>query len=122
LSEYIDTSYFLLYGKNNSTECVFQSSKIKKGSKGDLTVLRPTLMAAVPVIMDRIRQNVMEKVKEGPRLIQLFFTFAYNYKLAQIKRGYDAPLLNRYVFCLHFSACKYDTLLSWRKFLLRIFV
>ncbi|KAK3698543.1 hypothetical protein QZH41_014469 [Actinostola sp. cb2023] len=75
-----------------------QSSKIKKGSKGDLTVLRPTLMAAVPVIMDRIRQNVMEKIKDGPRLIQLFFTFAYNYKLAQIKRGYDAPLLNRFIF------------------------
>ena len=81
--------------QNNCIECVLQSSKIKKGSKGDLTVLRPTLMAAVPVIMDRIRQNVMEKVKDGPRLIQLFFTFAYNYKLAQIKRGYDAPLLNR---------------------------
>ncbi|EDO29879.1 predicted protein [Nematostella vectensis] len=75
-----------------------QSSKIKKGSKGDLTVLRPTLMAAVPVIMDRIRQNVMEKVKDGPRLLQLFFTFAYNYKLQQIKRGYDAPLLNRFIF------------------------
>ncbi len=26
-----------------------QSSKIKKGQKGDATVLRPTLMAAVPV-------------------------------------------------------------------------
>ena len=27
----------------------FQSSKIKRGSKGDARVLRPTLMAAVPV-------------------------------------------------------------------------
>jgi long-chain acyl-CoA synthetase len=26
-----------------------QSSKIKKGSKGDATILKPTLMAAVPV-------------------------------------------------------------------------
>lgn len=26
-----------------------KSSKIKKGSKGDLSVLKPTLMAAVPV-------------------------------------------------------------------------
>ncbi|NWS37758.1 ACSL4 ligase, partial [Probosciger aterrimus] len=31
-----------------------QSSKIKKGSKGDCTVLRPTLMAAVPVSMQQI--------------------------------------------------------------------
>lgn len=75
-----------------------QSSKIKKGTKGDVSILRPTLMAAVPVIMDRIRVNVMDKVKEGPRLLQLFFQFAYNYKLQQIKRGYDAPLLNKLIF------------------------
>ena len=49
-------------------------------------------MAAVPVIMDRIRQGVMEKVKEGPRLLQLFFTFAYSYKLKQLR------------ICLHFKS------------------
>lgn len=54
-------------------------------------------MAAVPVIMDRIRHNVMEKVKEGPRLLQVFFSFAYSYKLKQLKLGYDTPLLNKYV-------------------------
>jgi len=27
----------------------FQSSKIKKGTQGDVSVLKPTLMAAVPV-------------------------------------------------------------------------
>ena len=67
-------------------------------------------MAAVPVIMDRIRVNVMEKVREGPRLLQLFFQFAYNYKLQQIKRGYDAPILNKYVFgtraSLEITACQ----------------
>ena len=54
-------------------------------------------MTAVPVIMDRIRHNVMEKVKEGPRLLQVFFSFAYSYKLKQLKLGYDTPLLNKYV-------------------------
>ncbi|XP_073256579.1 long-chain-fatty-acid--CoA ligase 4-like [Porites lutea] len=75
-----------------------QSSKIKKGTKGDLSVLRPTIMGAVPAIMDRIRQNVMEKVKEGPRLLQLFFTFAYSYKMKQLRMGYDTPLLNKFIF------------------------
>lgn len=32
---------------------ILQSSKIKKGSKGDCTVLKPTLMAAVPVSMQK---------------------------------------------------------------------
>lgn len=38
------------------------SNKIKTGTKGDATVLRPTLMAAVPAILDRVRDGVRKKV------------------------------------------------------------
>ena len=46
--------------------------------------------------MDRIHRNVLDKVKEGPWLTKLLFKFCYNYKLEQIKEGYDTPLINRY--------------------------
>uniref|UniRef100_A0A673BVP4 long-chain-fatty-acid--CoA ligase n=1 Tax=Sphaeramia orbicularis TaxID=375764 RepID=A0A673BVP4_9TELE len=75
-----------------------QSTKIKKGSKGDCTVLRPTLMAAVPEIMDRINKNVMSKVQEMSYIQRTLFTLGYKYKLEQIKRGYDAPLCNALLF------------------------
>ncbi|XP_057255427.1 long-chain-fatty-acid--CoA ligase 4 isoform X1 [Pezoporus wallicus] len=75
-----------------------QSSKIKKGSKGDCTVLRPTLMAAVPEIMDRIYKNVMSKVQEMNYIQRTLFKIGYDYKLEQIKRGYDAPLCNVLLF------------------------
>ncbi|XP_069798782.1 long-chain-fatty-acid--CoA ligase 4 isoform X1 [Dendropsophus ebraccatus] len=75
-----------------------QSSKIKKGSKGDCTVLRPTLMAAVPEIMDRIYKNVMSKVQEMNVLQRTLFKLGYDYKLEQIKKGYDAPLCNVILF------------------------
>ncbi|XP_017329799.1 long-chain-fatty-acid--CoA ligase 4 [Ictalurus punctatus] len=71
-----------------------QSTKIKKGSKGDCTVLKPTLMAAVPEIMDRIKKNVLNKVQEMNVVQRTLFNLAYNYKLEQIKNGYDAPLCN----------------------------
>jgi len=38
------------------------SNKIKKGTKGDASVLGPTLMAAVPAILDRVRDGVRKKV------------------------------------------------------------
>lgn len=38
------------------------SNKIKKGTKGDATVLKPTLLTAVPAILDRIRDGVVKKV------------------------------------------------------------
>lgn len=75
-----------------------QSTKIKKGSKGDCTVLKPTLMAAVPEIMDRINKNVMSKVQEMSYIQKTLFTLGYKYKLEQIKRGYDAPLCNALLF------------------------
>ena len=38
------------------------SNKIKKGTKGDASVLKPTLMACVPAILDRVRDGVRKKV------------------------------------------------------------
>ena len=38
------------------------SSKIKKGTQGDASVLLPTLMTAVPAILDRVRDGVLKKV------------------------------------------------------------
>ncbi|XP_067853271.1 long-chain-fatty-acid--CoA ligase 4-like isoform X2 [Heptranchias perlo] len=75
-----------------------QSTKIKKGSKGDCSILKPTLMAAVPEIMDRIYKNVMSKVQEMNYVQRTLFKLGYDYKLEQIKRGYDAPLCNMILF------------------------
>lgn len=38
------------------------SNKLKRGTKGDASMLRPTLMTAVPAILDRVRDGVLKKV------------------------------------------------------------
>ncbi|XP_047450892.1 long-chain-fatty-acid--CoA ligase 3a [Mugil cephalus] len=75
-----------------------QSTKIKAGSKGDTSVLQPTLMAAVPEIMDRIYKNVMTKVEEMSFVQRTLFILAYNYKLEQLIKGHSTPLCDRLVF------------------------
>ncbi|XP_074658018.1 fatty acid CoA ligase Acsl3-like isoform X2 [Tubulanus polymorphus] len=75
-----------------------QSSKIKRGSKGDVSVLKPTLMASVPVIMDRIYKNVWDKVNEGNHIMRKMFTVAYDYKHKRIEQGLDTPVFNKIVF------------------------
>ncbi|XP_028586895.2 fatty acid CoA ligase Acsl3 [Podarcis muralis] len=75
-----------------------QSSKIKKGSKGDVSALKPTLMAAVPEIMDRIYKNVMNRVNEMSNFQRNLFILAYNYKMEQISKGYTTPLCDRLIF------------------------
>ncbi|XP_030071903.1 fatty acid CoA ligase Acsl3 [Microcaecilia unicolor] len=75
-----------------------QSSKIKKGSKGDASELQPTLMASVPEIMDRIYKGVITKVTSMNKFQRSLFALAYNYKMNQISKGYSTPLCDRVIF------------------------
>ncbi|KAF5746845.1 Long chain acyl-CoA synthetase 9 isoform 1 [Tripterygium wilfordii] len=58
------------------------SNKIKKGTKGDATVLRPTVMTAVPAILDRVRDGVCKKVEAKGGLSKTLFYLAYDRRLS----------------------------------------
>ncbi|XP_050207048.1 long chain acyl-CoA synthetase 8 isoform X2 [Mercurialis annua] len=61
------------------------SNKIKKGTKGDASVLKPTLMAAVPAILDRVREGVQKKVDAKGGLAKQLFNIAYKRRLEAIE-------------------------------------
>ncbi len=71
-----------------------KSSKIKRGSQGDATVLRPTIIASVPLILDRIHKSIQEKIDGGPAITKAIFDMAMEYKLKWVERGYDTPIIN----------------------------
>jgi long-chain acyl-CoA synthetase len=75
-----------------------KSTKIKKGCLGDCSVLHPTLMCAVPLILDRIFKGIQENInKKGP-FFSALFEFAHKYKLSWLKRGFKTPLLDFFIF------------------------
>ncbi|KAK7311555.1 hypothetical protein RJT34_09776 [Clitoria ternatea] len=61
------------------------SNKIKKGKQGDATALMPTVMAAVPAILDRVRDGVFKKVNAKGGLSKKLFDLAYARRLQAIK-------------------------------------
>ncbi|GAV68448.1 AMP-binding domain-containing protein [Cephalotus follicularis] len=61
------------------------SNKIKKGTKGDAAALKPTLMTAVPAILDRIREAVLKKVDEKGGFAKNLFNIVYKRRLAAIE-------------------------------------
>ncbi|CAN4084534.1 unnamed protein product [Withania somnifera] len=61
------------------------SNKVMKGTKGDATALKPTLMAAVPAILDRVRDGVMKKVEEKAGSAKKLFHIAFNRRLAAME-------------------------------------
>uniref|UniRef100_A0AAQ5ZSE2 long-chain-fatty-acid--CoA ligase n=1 Tax=Amphiprion ocellaris TaxID=80972 RepID=A0AAQ5ZSE2_AMPOC len=97
-AELVCISHGCRIGYSSPQTLADQSTKIKKGSKGDTSVLKPTLMAAVPEIMDRIYKNVMTKVEEMSKFQKTLFVLAYNYKMEQISKGYGTPLCDSLVF------------------------
>ncbi|KAJ3590782.1 hypothetical protein NHX12_008730 [Muraenolepis orangiensis] len=97
-AELVCLSHGCRIGYSSPLTLADQSSMIKKGSQGDSSVLQPTLMAAVPEIMDRIYKNVMGKVEEMSTLQRTLFVLAYNYKLEQLSQGQTTPLCDKLVF------------------------
>ena len=71
-----------------------KSSKIKHGSQGDASVLRPTIIACVPLILDRIHKNIQDKIDSGSPVKKALFELAIKYKDYWSERGYDTPLIN----------------------------
>uniref|UniRef100_A0A6M2EHI4 AMP-dependent synthetase/ligase domain-containing protein n=1 Tax=Populus davidiana TaxID=266767 RepID=A0A6M2EHI4_9ROSI len=61
------------------------SNKIKKGTKGDASILNPTLMTAVPAILDRVRDGVLKKVEEKGGLAKKLFNIGYKRRMAAIE-------------------------------------
>ncbi|KAL3700414.1 hypothetical protein R1sor_018436 [Riccia sorocarpa] len=61
------------------------SNKIKKGTKGDASELQPSLIAAVPAILDRVRDGVRKQVDSAGGLKKQMFELAYNRRVAAIE-------------------------------------
>lgn len=85
-------------GYSSPLTMIDSSSKIMRGCKGDAAVLKPTIMSAVPLILDRISKGINEKVKKSGQFRQAIFHFAYAYKSKWTKRGYETPLFDKYIF------------------------
>ena len=74
------------------------STKVAKGGTGDTTILRPTLMCAVPLVLDRIFKGIQEKVNKKGDFFRALFDFSHKYKKSWVRRGYNTPILDFFVF------------------------
>ncbi|ONK68627.1 uncharacterized protein A4U43_C05F14110 [Asparagus officinalis] len=64
------------------------SNKIKKGTQGDASMLSPTLMTAVPAILDRVRDGVLKKIDEKGGISKKLFNFVYKRRLTAVEGNY----------------------------------
>ncbi|XP_028967127.1 long-chain-fatty-acid--CoA ligase 4 [Galendromus occidentalis] len=75
-----------------------RSTAIKRGQKGDSALFRPTFIAAVPLVLDRIKRGMTEAAHARGRFAGALFDWAIAYKIGWRRWGYDTPILNRLIF------------------------
>ena len=74
------------------------ATAVKKGQKGDLRVLKPTIMASVPIVLERLSKTVYEKLGQAGWFTQTLFKIAYQQKLRRFRRGWSTRILDRILF------------------------
>ena len=74
------------------------SACIKPHHKGDASVLKPTIIASVPLILDRMRKDVYQEITKKGEFMTNLFDYFMNYKNYWLDRGWSTPLLDYFVF------------------------
>ena len=91
-------SYFDYSRYSTPNTLLDKSSMVKKGFKGDASVMKPTIMAAVPLILERVYKTIKDTLaKRGPGFEKLF-NFCYKYRLEANLRGEHTPIMDFLVF------------------------
>lgn len=72
-----------------------RAQRIKKGTKGDCSALKPTLISCVPAVLDQIYKAVKEEIKELSPLRRELFRIGYERKQARYEKGYSSPLMDK---------------------------
>ena len=82
-------------GPNTLTD---KSTMIKRGGKGDATLLKPTIMFCVPLILDRIYKGVTEQIRRKSGFVQDLVNMCIQYRLKCINNGEITPIMDYLIF------------------------
>jgi len=98
LSECTMMMFGVPVGYSSPNTMTDMSTKVMRGQKGDASVLKPTMMCVVPLILDRIYKNIIDSVNKRGNNFQKVFEFCYRYKLYWRRAGKETPIVDRIVF------------------------
>lgn len=74
-----------------------KSPGLMAGQKGDLTLLSPTVMIIVPLILDRIVQGVKQTLSQQSYFKEQLVHFLIRYKIYWQRKHYETPLVDKIV-------------------------
>jgi len=98
LGESMCVAWGCTIGYSHPNTLTDKSTMVKKGQKGDASVLQPTIMFCVPLILDRIYKGVTENIRKKGAFVEALMDFCVEYKLECSRRGEQTPIMDRLIF------------------------
>jgi len=98
LAENIMLVFGVPIGYSNTKTFTDTGSMVAKGSKGDATVLQPTMVGLVPLVLDAIYKGILSNVAKKGAFSAELVDFCYNYRLKWTRRGHSTPIMDRLIF------------------------
>jgi long-chain acyl-CoA synthetase len=85
-------------GYSSPNTMIDTSTKLKKGTKGDCTILKPTCICAVPLVIERIYKGIKENISKQGQFMERLLAFCYKYKSNYRKLGMQTPIMDALIF------------------------
>jgi len=98
LGEMICTVWGVSIGYSHPNTLTDKSTMVKRGEKGDASVLKPSIMFCVPLILDRIYKGVTDQIRRKGEVVSDILDFLIQYKIECVKRAEPTPIMDRLVF------------------------
>jgi len=71
---------------------------VAKGSKGDATVLNPTVVCVVPLVLDSIYKGIRANVANRGEFFNQLVNLCFRYRLKWTRMGHNTPIMNKLIF------------------------
>ena len=98
LGENIMLVFGIPIGYSSTKTFTDKGTMVAKGSRGDATVLQPTIVCLVPLIMETIYKGILANAaNRGPFFVELV-DFCYKYRLKWLRRGHTTPIMDKLIF------------------------
>ena len=98
LAEHAMLTLGIKVGYSSPLTLTSTSPGVRAGDEGDLSVLKPIGMAAVPLIMDRIYKGIQKKIGQRGAVMRGLISFCIEYRREWVERGFDTPIMNAIIF------------------------
>lgn len=98
VAEFFFLAHGTLIGYSSPHTISDESTGIKRGQRGDAVLLKPSVLASVPLVLDRIRKGIVQKIETNGPFISGLFNFIIDYKKFWTRKGFTTPIINQ-TFC-----------------------